>query len=77
MLWNSGAAGRALMEPDAVDPEDVARDLLEAMEQGHFLVLPHPDVAQMYAGRAADPDRWLAGMRKMAAALPAVTMGVD
>jgi NAD(P)-dependent dehydrogenase (short-subunit alcohol dehydrogenase family) len=77
MLWNSGSAGRALMEPSAVDPDDVARDLLAAMEDGRFLVLPHPEVAEMYAGRAADPDRWLAGMRKMAAALPAVTMGTD
>jgi NAD(P)-dependent dehydrogenase (short-subunit alcohol dehydrogenase family) len=77
MLWSSGAAGRALMEPGAVDPDDVARDLLAAMEDGRFLVLSHPEVAEMYAGRAADPDRWLAGMRKMAAALPAVTMGTD
>jgi NAD(P)-dependent dehydrogenase (short-subunit alcohol dehydrogenase family) len=77
MLWNSGSAGRALMEPGAVEPDDVARDLLAAMEDGRFLVLPHPEVAEMYAGRAADPDRWLAGMRKMAAALPAVTMGTD
>ena len=77
MLWGSGAAGRALMEPDAVDPEDVARDLFAALEDGHFLVLPHPEVAEMYARRAADPDRWLAGMRRMAGALPAVTMGTD
>ena len=77
MLWNSGSAGRALMEPGAVDPDDVARDLMTAMDDGRFLVLPHPEVAEMYAGRAADPDRWLAGMRRMAAALPAVTMGTD
>jgi NAD(P)-dependent dehydrogenase (short-subunit alcohol dehydrogenase family) len=77
MLWSSGSAGRALMEPGAVEPDDVARDLLAAMGDGRFLVLPHPEVAEMYAGRAADPDRWLAGMRKMAAALPAVTMGTD
>lgn len=77
MLWSSGSAGRALMEPGAVDPDDVARDLLTAMDDGRFLVLPHPEVAEMYAGRAADPDRWLAGMRRMAAGLPAVTMGTD
>ncbi|MEP6855429.1 MAG: SDR family oxidoreductase, partial [Pedococcus sp.] len=77
MLWNSGAAGRALMEPDAVDPDDVARDLFTAMEQGHFLVLPHPEVAQMYERRASDPDRWLTGMRRMAGALPAATLGTD
>jgi NAD(P)-dependent dehydrogenase (short-subunit alcohol dehydrogenase family) len=77
MLRNAGAAGRALMEPGAVDPEDVARDLLDAMEQHRFLVLPHPEVAQMYAHRAADPDRWLAGMRRLAASLPATTMGTE
>jgi hypothetical protein len=60
-----------------VEPDDVARDQLAAMGVGRLLVLPHPEVAEMYAGRAADPDRWLAGMRKMAAALPAVTMGTD
>ncbi len=77
MLWGSGAAGRALMEPDAVDPQDVARDLFTAMEQGHFLVLPHPEVAQMYAHRASDPDRWLSGMRRLAGSLPGVTLGAD
>jgi NAD(P)-dependent dehydrogenase (short-subunit alcohol dehydrogenase family) len=77
MLWSSGAAGRALMEPSAVNPDDVARDLLDAMRAGRFLVLPHPEVAAMYAARAADPDRWLAGMRKMAGAPPAVTMGTE
>ena len=77
MLWSSGSAGRALMEPGAVDPDDVAGDLLTAMQEDRFLVLPHPEVAQMYAQRASDPDRWLAGMRRMAGALPAVTMGTD
>jgi NAD(P)-dependent dehydrogenase (short-subunit alcohol dehydrogenase family) len=77
MLRSSGAAGRALMEPSAVSPEQVAQDLLAAMEAEQFLVLPHPEVAQMYAHRAQDPDRWLAGMRRMAAGLPAVTMGTD
>lgn len=77
MLWSSGAAGRALMEPTAVDPEQVADDLLEAMAAQRFLALPHPEVAQMYANRAADPDRWLAGMRRLAAGLPAVTLGTD
>jgi hypothetical protein len=32
---------------------------------GRFLILPHPEVARMYAGRAADPDRWLSGMNKL------------
>ena len=76
MLEDSGDAGKALMAASAIEPEAVADALVEAMEQGRFLVLPHPEVAQMYAGRAADPDRWLAGMRRVAAALPASMMGV-
>lgn len=77
MLRDSGTAGRALMEADAVDPDDVARDLFVAMEQERFLVLPHPEVAEMYARRASDPDRWLAGMRRLAGSLPGVTLGTD
>ncbi len=26
------------------------------------VILPHPEVAGMYAGRAAETDRWLRGM---------------
>ena len=37
-----------LMEPSAVEPDQVAQDLLTAMEEGRFLVLPHPEVGQMY-----------------------------
>jgi hypothetical protein len=35
------------------------------MADGRFMILPHPEVAAMYAGRAADPDQWLAGMNKV------------
>jgi hypothetical protein len=37
------------------------------MADGRFLVLPHPEVAGYYERRAADPDRWLAGMRRLQA----------
>jgi hypothetical protein len=39
--------------------------VLAGIASGQFLILPHPEVAQMYAGRAADPDRWLRGMNKI------------
>ncbi len=39
--------------------------MIEAMADGRFLILPHPEVAGMYAGRAADTDRWLRGMNKL------------
>ena len=46
-------------------PEVVAADALDAVEQERFLVLPHPEVAEYYANRANDPERWLGGMRKL------------
>ena len=75
MLEDSGDAGKALMEESAIEPDDVAAALLRAIEQEQFLVLPHPEVGPMYAGRAADPDRWLAGMRRLSRSLPAAMMG--
>ena len=67
MLEDFGAAGKALMGESAIEADDVAAALLAAIELGQFLVLPHPEVGPMYAGRAADPDRWLAGMRRLSA----------
>ncbi|WP_019854548.1 SDR family oxidoreductase [Actinopolyspora mortivallis] len=64
MLESSGELGRTLLEPDAVDPEHVATTVAESLG-GSFLILPHPEVAEWYARRAADPDRWLAGMSSL------------
>jgi NAD(P)-dependent dehydrogenase (short-subunit alcohol dehydrogenase family) len=70
MLADSGPAGKALMQESAIEPDEVAEALLVAVEAGRFLVLPHPEVGVMYAGRAADPDRWLRGMRRQNRSLP-------
>jgi NAD(P)-dependent dehydrogenase (short-subunit alcohol dehydrogenase family) len=67
MLAASGDIGRVVLEPTAIEPEQVADVAVDALESGPFLVLPHPEVAQYYAGRAADPDAWLAGMRRLQA----------
>jgi NAD(P)-dependent dehydrogenase (short-subunit alcohol dehydrogenase family) len=54
-----------LLGADAIMPDDVADAVMAAIADGRFLILPHPDVARMYAGRAADPDRWLVGVNKI------------
>lgn len=59
MLAASGDAGRLMLGPDAIAPEEVADALFLAMAEDRFLVLPHPDVARFARARAADPDRWL------------------
>jgi len=33
--------------------------------EGRFLVLPHPEVRDYYALRAADTDKWLRGMSRL------------
>ena len=54
-----------------LDPSDVAEALRQAIADEKFLVLPHPVAGEYYAFRAADPDAWLDGMRKMLAKLKA------
>jgi NAD(P)-dependent dehydrogenase (short-subunit alcohol dehydrogenase family) len=65
MLVGGETAAERMLLDSAVEPDDVADATITAMAEGRFLVLPHPEVAQMYAGRAAEPDRWLRGMNKL------------
>ena len=65
MLAESGELEALLSRDRALEPDDVAARLWEAMQDDRFLVLPHPEVAGYYRHRAADTDRWLAGMNKL------------
>jgi NAD(P)-dependent dehydrogenase (short-subunit alcohol dehydrogenase family) len=65
MLTAAGSAGKLVLAPTAIEPEDVAEALFEGMEADRFLILPHPQVAEYYQARAADPDRWLTGMNHL------------
>lgn len=51
-----------------VTPEQVADAVISGLAAERFLILPHPEVATYWAQLAADPDRWLAGVRRMVAA---------
>jgi NAD(P)-dependent dehydrogenase (short-subunit alcohol dehydrogenase family) len=55
------AAGRVL------EPSDVADAVLEGLRAERFLILPHPEVHDYVVRKAADHDRWIAGMRKLQA----------
>jgi NAD(P)-dependent dehydrogenase (short-subunit alcohol dehydrogenase family) len=65
MLEGTGPAGDVLLRDGALEPEEVAEALWEGLADDRFLVLPHPEVRDYYAARAADTDRWLAGMRRL------------
>ena len=64
----TGAAGAAAVQ-GVLSPEEVADAVVEGVRAERFLILPHPEVATFEQRRAADRDRWLAGMRRLAAAL--------
>lgn len=48
-----------------IEPEDVAKALIAAINDDKFLVLPHPVIAQYFQHKAADYDRYIGGMAKM------------
>jgi NAD(P)-dependent dehydrogenase (short-subunit alcohol dehydrogenase family) len=72
MLAGTGTAGDLILAETAIEPEDVADSLFEAMEKQRFLVLPHAETAGFYAARAAEPDHWIGGMNKMQRKLEAL-----
>ncbi|MEU3470834.1 SDR family oxidoreductase [Streptomyces sp. NPDC006687] len=65
MLTAAGSAGELVLAPTAIEPEAVADALFDGMEKGRFLILPHPEVADYYAMRASDPERWLGAMNHL------------
>jgi NAD(P)-dependent dehydrogenase (short-subunit alcohol dehydrogenase family) len=52
---------------EMLEPEHVAGVVVEALRDGRFLILPHPEVLEYFRFKAGDYDRWLAGMRKLQA----------
>jgi NAD(P)-dependent dehydrogenase (short-subunit alcohol dehydrogenase family) len=53
-----GALGEVLM------PEDVADQVVAAMDAERFLILPHPRVGESFLRKATDYDAWLDGTRR-------------
>ncbi|MDE0387744.1 MAG: short-chain dehydrogenase, partial [Rhodospirillales bacterium] len=51
-----------------LEPEQVADNVIEAMEREEFFILPHPKVQDYVERKATDHGRWLRGMRKLRAA---------
>ncbi len=56
---------RTLLEPVALEPAEVAEQVVEGVAAERFLILPHPEVERYFQNKASDYDRWLAGMRKL------------
>jgi NAD(P)-dependent dehydrogenase (short-subunit alcohol dehydrogenase family) len=63
-----GLGARVVAAAGAViEPEDVADEVVRAIRDERFLILPHPEVGEFLRRKGDDPERWLAGMRRLQA----------
>ncbi|MGA2924462.1 MAG: SDR family NAD(P)-dependent oxidoreductase [Solirubrobacteraceae bacterium] len=54
-----------LLAEGVLEPAEVAEAVIEGIAAEQFLILPHRAVARHMALKAAEPERWLAGMRRI------------
>ncbi len=54
---------------ETLPASQVAQVFLEAIDEGRMLALPHESVGQMFAHKAQDTDRWVAGMQRFRSSL--------
>lgn len=61
-----GTGGNVVRLAGAVlEPSDVADIVVDAIAEERFFVFPHPEVADYLRLKGSEPERWLAGMRKL------------
>ncbi len=65
MLLGQDGSRKSVLLEGSVSVEQVADDVLDAMREERFLILPHPEVQTFLERKAADVDRWIRGMRRV------------
>jgi NAD(P)-dependent dehydrogenase (short-subunit alcohol dehydrogenase family) len=65
----AGHEGGSASVNGIIEPNQVADAVIAGLAEEKILILPHPIVAEYVNRRAQDPDRWIAGMRKLQAKL--------
>jgi len=65
MLRRAATEGGVFLVEGALEPEQVADEVVKGLADERFLILPHPEVAEYFRRKANDYDRWLRGMRKL------------
>ena len=64
-LLDSADEFHTLLDPLALDPDDVADAVVAGIAAERFLILPHAEVEKFFQNKANDYDRWIGGMRKL------------
>jgi NAD(P)-dependent dehydrogenase (short-subunit alcohol dehydrogenase family) len=58
------AASAITSAAEVIEPELVADITVDAICNGRFLVVPHPQVLDLYRQKSNDYDRWIERMRR-------------
>ena len=64
MMDNVDQGQNAAAVDGILPPEAVAAAAVAGIAEEHFLILPHPQVAEYMQRKTSDYDRWLGGMRR-------------
>ena len=64
-LLDSADEFHALLDPLALEPDEVADAVVAGLSEERFLILPHSEVTQFFQNKANDYDRWIGGMKKL------------
>ncbi len=59
------AGAASLLADEVLEPDDVAQAVIAGVRDERFLILPHAALARYIAIKGSEPERWLAGMRKL------------
>ncbi len=59
------AVESVLRSGEVLSPEAVADTVIDALAQERFLILPHPEVLELWRHKSVDYERWLAGMQRL------------
>jgi len=65
MLRAENDTRRELLSAGLIDADAVADRVVEALAEERFLILTHDFVQQQVERKAADPQRWIRGMRRL------------
>jgi NAD(P)-dependent dehydrogenase (short-subunit alcohol dehydrogenase family) len=65
LAMDEPAGAAALLAGGLLEPDDVADAVVRGLEDERLLILPHEEVAKFMALKGSNPERWIAGMRRL------------
>ena len=65
LAMDEPAGAAALTAGGLIEPEEVAEAVVRGIADERMLILPHAEVSQHMSLKGAEPDRWIAGMRRL------------